>query len=43
MSQNGQGHFKNLAANAVSDHFGTSCIKELKGYFTGKCISDVHL
>ena len=29
MSQNGQTHFKNLAANAVSDHFGTLCIKGL--------------
>ena len=28
MSQNGQTHFKNLAANA--DHFGTLCIKGLK-------------
>ena len=34
MSQNGQTHFKNLAANAarflVSDHFGKLCIKGLK-------------
>ena len=32
MSQNGQTHFKNLAAFAatVSDHFGTLCIKGLK-------------
>ena len=34
MSQNGQTHFKNLAANAwfgsVSDRFGTLCIKGLK-------------
>ena len=34
MSQNGQTHFKNLAANAarflsVSDHFGTLCIKRV--------------
>ena len=34
MSQNGQTHFKNLAANAfltkvVSDRFGTLCIKQL--------------
>ena len=31
MSQNGQAHSKNLAANGndVSDHFGTLCIKEL--------------
>ena len=38
MSQNGQTHFKNLAAFAarflnVSDHFGTLCIKGLNyGY-----------
>ena len=30
MSQNGQTHFKNLAANAVSDHFGRLCIIGLK-------------
>ena len=32
MSQNGQTHFKNLAAFAatVSDHFGTLCSKGLK-------------
>ena len=35
MSQNGQTHFKNRAADAVrflnvSDHFGTLCIKGLK-------------
>ena len=35
MSQNGQRHFKNLAANAarilsVSEHFGTLCIAGLK-------------
>ena len=29
MSQNGQTHFKNLASFAVSNHFGTSCIKRL--------------
>ena len=29
MSQNGQTHFKNLAANA-HDHFGTLCIKGLR-------------
>ena len=29
MSQNGQTHFINLAAN-VSDHFGTLCIKAFK-------------
>ena len=28
MSQNGQTHFKNLAA--FVDHFGTLCIKELQ-------------
>ena len=28
MSENGQPHFKNLAAN-VSGHFGTLCIKGL--------------
>ena len=36
MPQNGQTHFKNLAANAarllsVSNHFGTLCIKGLIG------------
>ena len=35
MSQNGQTHFKNLAANTarflnMSDHFGTLCIKGLR-------------
>ena len=35
MSQNGQTHFKNLAANAArflkcTDHFGTLCIKGLR-------------
>ena len=30
MSQNGQTHFKNLAAFAISDHFGTLCTKGLK-------------
>ena len=36
MSQNGQTHFKSLAANAfisVFDHFGTLCIKGLKALF----------
>ena len=34
MSQNGQTHFKKLAANAASvfDHFETLCIKGLKKY-----------
>ena len=33
MSQNGQTHFKNLAANAArSDHFGTLCIKGLSEF-----------
>ena len=30
MSQNGQTHFTNLAANDVSDHSGTLCIKGLR-------------
>ena len=29
MSQNGQTHFKNLAAISLSDHFETLCIKGL--------------
>ena len=39
MSENGQTHFKNLAAFAArflnySDHFGTLCIKGLKAICT---------
>ena len=39
MSQNGQTHFRNLAALAsVSGYFGTLCIKELK-FFGVKIVS----
>ena len=43
MSQNGQTHFKNLAATAArflkfSDHFGTLCIKELKAVIAGNSL-----
>ena len=42
MSQNGQTHFKNLAAfvvrflKCVCDHFGTLCMKGLKNFLKEK-------